>query len=68
MHDFLKEWENILPQYYKLRVDKLLNLQSLSEIYVKFIYNLLLIKILYENYYFSILQHQFRPMIIQKQL
>ncbi|XP_060849991.1 DNA-dependent protein kinase catalytic subunit-like isoform X3 [Rhopalosiphum padi] len=33
MRNFLKEWENISPQYYKLRADKLLNLQTLSEIY-----------------------------------
>jgi len=35
MRNFLKEWENISPQYYKLRADKLLNLQTLSEIYVR---------------------------------
>lgn len=34
MHNFLKEWENISPQYYKLRADRLLHLQTLSEIYV----------------------------------
>ncbi|CAH1737387.1 unnamed protein product [Aphis gossypii] len=33
MRNFLKEWEIISPQYYKLRADKLLNLQTLSEIY-----------------------------------
>ncbi|XP_025192516.1 DNA-dependent protein kinase catalytic subunit-like [Melanaphis sacchari] len=34
MRNFLKEWENISPQYYKLRASKLLNLQTLSEIYI----------------------------------
>ncbi|KAE9538879.1 hypothetical protein AGLY_005461 [Aphis glycines] len=33
IRNFLKEWEIISPQYYKLRADKLLNLQTLSEIY-----------------------------------
>lgn len=43
MHNFLKEWGNISPQYYKLRVDRLLNIQTLSEIYVRIINNLIFI-------------------------
>lgn len=40
MHNFLKEWENISPQYYKLRAERLLHLHTLSEIYVRLINNL----------------------------
>lgn len=43
MRIFLKEWVNISPQYYKLRADKLLNLQTLSEIYVRLLIHLMLI-------------------------
>lgn len=34
MRNFIKEWVNIPPQYYKLRADRLLSLQNVSEIYV----------------------------------
>lgn len=53
MRDFLKEWENISPQYYKLRTDQLLNLQTLSEIYVRLFNSLMLIIFLYENYFLA---------------
>lgn len=42
MHDFLKKWVNISTQYYKLRTDQLLNLQNLSEIYVRYTFNMLI--------------------------
>lgn len=65
MRDFLKEWENISPQYYKLRADRLLNLQSLSEIYVRLlgISNIIInfvLNIIY-TYIFSISPHYLQP-------
>lgn len=69
MRYFLKEWENISPQYYKLRADRLLNLQSLSEIYVRLFGISNVIKFsLIKIFLFSISPHYHQSNITPKQL